>query len=119
FDPIYTPDGRWVYLGNKAANVITVIDAEKREVAKVLRGEGIAQPHGTAVSPDGRYVYVSNNNLSDPAHAMHAGAQPSAQPASSGGPGTVVVIDTRTQEIASVIQVGRNAAGIGLASPAQ
>lgn len=119
FDPIYTPDGRWVYLGNKAANVITVIDAEKREVAKVLRGEGIAQPHGTAVSPDGRYVYVSNNNLSDPAHAMHAGAQPSAQPASSGGPGTVVVIDTRTQEIASVIPVGRNAAGIGLASPAR
>jgi hypothetical protein len=29
------------------------------------------------------------------------------------------VIDARTQEIASVIQVGRNAAGIGLAVPAQ
>jgi YVTN family beta-propeller protein len=123
FDPIYTPDGRWVYLGNKAANAITVIDAETHTVAKVVRGEGIAQPHGTAVSPDGRFVYVSNNNLSDPSHAMHAGAQPAAQPAKSaapsGGLGTIVVIDTRTQEIASVIQVGHNAAGIGLAVPAQ
>jgi YVTN family beta-propeller protein len=119
FDPVYTPDGKWVYLGNKAANAITIVDAEKHTVGKVIRGDGIAQPHGTAVSPDGRYVYVSNNNLSDPSHAMHAGAQPAAQPAGSGGRGTVVVIDTRTQEIASVIQVGRNAAGIGLAVPAQ
>jgi YVTN family beta-propeller protein len=122
FDPIYTPDGKWVYLGNKAANAITVIDAEKRTVAKVIRGEGISQPHGTAVSPDGRYVYVSNNNLSDASHAMHAGAQqPSGQqakPSAPPGVGTVVVIDTQTQAIVSVIPVGHNAAGIGLAHAA-
>jgi YVTN family beta-propeller protein len=119
FDPIFTPDGKWVYLGNKAANAITIVDAGSHTVAKVLRGEGIAQPHGTAVSSDGRYVYVSNNNLSDPSHAMHAGAQPAAQPAGSGGKGTVVVIDTRTQAITSVIPVGLNAAGIALATPVQ
>ena len=119
FDPIFTPDGKWVYLGNKAANSITIVDAGSHTVAKVLRGEGIAQPHGTAVSSDGRYVYVSNNNLSDPSHAMHAGAQPAAQPAGSGGKGTVVVIDTRTQAITSVIPVGLNAAGIALATPVQ
>lgn len=122
FDPIYTQDGKWVYLGNKAANAITIVDAEQHKVAKVVKGDGIAQPHGTAVSPDGRYVYVSNNNLGDPSHAMHAGAQAAAQPAktgTTGGVGTVVVIDTQTQEIASVIPVGHNAAGIGLAVPAQ
>jgi YVTN family beta-propeller protein len=118
FDPIYTPDGRWIYLGNKAANAITIIDASTWRVSKVLRGVGIAQPHGSVVSPDGRYVYISNNNLSDATHAMHgdttkAAAAPAA--ATPPGVGTVVVIDTRTQEIASVIAVGHNASGMGTA----
>jgi YVTN family beta-propeller protein len=30
FDPIFTPDGRSVYLGNKAANTVTVIDMSTR-----------------------------------------------------------------------------------------
>ena len=120
FDPVYTPDGRWVYLGNKAANTITIIDAATKQVAKTLSGEGIAQPHGAVVSPDGRFVYISNNNLSDAGHAMHgaapapAAAQPA--PAKPAGTGTVVVIDTGTQEIVSVIPVGHNASGMGAAS---
>ena len=119
FDPIYTPDGRWIYLGNKAANAITIIDAGTRKVAKVLRGRGIAQPHGAVASPDGRFVYISNNNLGDAGqHAMHgdttrAAAAPATTPP---GVGTVVVIDTRTQEIASVIPVGHNASGMGTAA---
>jgi YVTN family beta-propeller protein len=122
FDPIFTPDGKWIYLGNKAANTVTIIDAESRRVAKVVHGEGIAQPHGTAASPDGRFVYVSNNNLGGNAHAMHrdtSAAAASAMPAPAGGPGTIVAIDTRTQEIAAVIPVGRNAAGIAVATPRQ
>src|SRR5690606_21245358 len=87
FDPIIARDGRKAYLGNKAANTITVVDLEKREVAAVIRGDGIAQPHGAAVSPDGRYIYISNNNLSVPAgsHIGHGG-----QPAKSAGPGPIV-----------------------------
>jgi DNA-binding beta-propeller fold protein YncE len=119
FDPIFTPDGRHVVLGNKAANVISVVDLQKHEVS-VLRGAGIAQPHGTAVSPDGRWIYVSNNNLNVPAgsggaHAMHGGASaPAPQPA---GPGTVVVIDASTRKIAKVIEVGHNASGIAVRTP--
>lgn len=118
FDPIYTPDGRWIYLGNKAANAITIIDAGTRKVAKVLRGQGIAQPHGAVASPDGRYVYISNNNLGDAGqHAMHGDTtRAAAAPAPTApGLGTVVVIDTRTQTIATVIPVGHNASGMGTA----
>jgi DNA-binding beta-propeller fold protein YncE len=116
FDPLYSRDGRWVYVGNKAANTITVLDMQKAAVAKVLEGAGIAQPHGTVLSPDGRYVFVSNNNLKDAGHAMHGGGQ---QPTAStkGGAGTVVVIDARTNEIVKVIEVGRNATGIGARQP--
>jgi DNA-binding beta-propeller fold protein YncE len=113
FDPIFTPDGRYVVVGNKAANAISVIDLQKYDVT-VLRGAGIAQPHGTAVSPDGRWIYVSNNNLNVPAgsgqHAMHAAPGP-VQPA---GAGTVVVIDADTRKITKVIEVGHNAAGIAV-----
>ena len=115
FDPIFTPDGRYVIVGNKAANAISLVDLQKHDV-RVLRGAGIVQPHGTAVSPDGKWVYVSNNNLSAPAgsgqgaHAMHT-AQSAAQPA---GAGTIVVIDAQTRQIAKVIEVGHNAAGIAV-----
>ncbi|HEX6309418.1 MAG TPA: YncE family protein [Longimicrobiales bacterium] len=110
FDPIFTPDGRWVYLGNKAANTVTVIDMTARRVADVISGQGLAQPHGIATSRDGRFVYVSNNNLGQ-THDM-AGHAPAA-PAQPAGRGTVVVIDTATREIATVIEVGHNASGIG------
>ena len=115
FDPIFTADGRYVVLGNKAADAISIVDLQKNSVA-VLKGKGVAQPHGTALSPDGRWVYVSNNNLNLPAgsvaHAMHGGAPaPALQPA---GPGTIVVIDAKSLEIAKVIEVGHNAAGIAV-----
>lgn len=117
FDPVFTRDGRWVYLGNKAANTITAIDTRTWAVAAQITGNGISQPHGTAVSPDGRYVYVSNNNLKTPA-AMpgmdHSTMPMPAAPAGAGGNGTVVVIDASTHTIVKVIEVGHNAAGIAV-----
>jgi DNA-binding beta-propeller fold protein YncE len=115
FDPVFAPDGRYVIVGNKAANAISIIDLQKYDVA-VIKRAGIAQPHGTAVSPDGRWIYVSNNNLNVAAgsgqnpHAMHAAPGP-VQPA---GAGTIVVIDARTRNVAKVIEVGHNASGIAV-----
>ena len=117
FDPIFTRDGRWLYVPNKAANTVTVIDMDTRRVVRVIEGEGLAQPHGVALSPDGRFVYISNNNTGAPhdmaamaggEHAEHAPA-----PAPAPGLGTVVVIDTETQSIVEVIEVGHNATGMG------
>jgi DNA-binding beta-propeller fold protein YncE len=114
FDPVFTPDGRYVVVGNKAANAISVIDLEKYGV-DVLRGTGVVQPHGTAVSPDGRWIYVSNNNLNVPAgsgqHAGHGAPASGVQPL---GPGTIVVIDAGSRKIAKVIEVGHNASGIAV-----
>lgn len=116
FDPLFTPDGRWLYLGNKAANTVTVIDMTTREVATVIRGDGLVQPHGIAVSADGTRVYVSNNNLRQ-AHDMGAGHEMHAAAAAPAGAGTVVVIDTATRRIIEVIEVGHNATGIGTRTP--
>lgn len=120
FDPVFTRDGRWIYLGNKMMNTITAIDTRDWSVASVIKGQGISQPHGTAVSADGRWVYVSNNNLKDvhamPGMTMPADHQMPAAPSGPPGNGTVVVIDAATHKVVKVIEVGHNAAGIAVAA---
>ena len=100
--PAFTPDGRWVYVPLNRANQVAVIDARTWEVADRIEGRGIAEPHGAAPSPDGRFMFVSNNNLQGTYVA--SGADPKV--------GTVVVIDVATREIVKVIEVGPNATGL-------
>lgn len=103
--PTFTPDGRFVYVGNKVANTVTVFDPRGGRVVEVIEHEGIAQPHGAVTSPDGRWVYVSNNNSNGDYVA-----------ASGASVGTVVVFDARTLDVVKVIEVGAGAAGLGVRS---
>lgn len=103
----FSPDGRFVYFGNQGANTVTVVDAARWTVAAVIRGEGLAEPHGIAVSSDGRRVYVSNRNLKG-AYSPKGGSP------GSGGVGNVVVIDARARSIVKVIDVGPGPSGIAI-----
>jgi DNA-binding beta-propeller fold protein YncE len=103
--PVFTPDGRWVYFGNKAADEVTIVDMETLTVAGVLRGDGVAQPHGAAVSDDGRFVYISGNNSDGTWRPMGSSGEPP-------WPGALLVIDTNLRAIIDVIPVGAGAAGV-------
>lgn len=103
--PVFTPDGRFAYVPRKNANAVSVIDVSAREESAVVTGSGLSQPHGSAVRPDGRYVYVTNNNLK--------GAYTPRYDLPGDPPGTVTVIDTRTHEIVKVIEVENYPTGIG------
>ena len=107
--PQFSPDGDFVYFGNQEANTVTVVRTEDWTVDAVIEGNGLAEPHGIAVAPDGRHVYVSNRNLA-------GNYVPANDPGEGNRPGTVVVIDTETREIVSVIEVGKYAAGMGIQS---
>ncbi len=103
--PVFTPDGSRVYVGNKDANTVTVLDVARRSVSAVITGNGLAQPHGAAASPDGKWIYVSNNDLNDVySPRYYFKGEPH--------PGTVVVINTATNQIERVIEVGNYAAGM-------
>jgi YVTN family beta-propeller protein len=78
---------------------------ESRTVDAVIRGNGLAQPHGAALTEDGKYLYVTNNNLD--------GTYTPTGSSSENPVGTVTVIDTETREIIKVIEVGNYPTGIG------
>lgn len=110
FESIFTHDGKLVFVTNIDANRVTVVDAATWQVVKTIEHEGLSQPHGLALSPDGRYVYVSNRFQSGGAHD-HEGHKPT-------GNGTLVAICIPTLTVDAVLPVGHYAAGIGAPVPA-
>lgn len=101
--PVISPDGATAYVPVKGANEVVVVDIASRSITTRITGNGLAQPHGSALSPDGRFLYVTNNNSKGT--YTPTGDDPKT--------GTVVVIDTESDEIVSVIETGRNPTGIG------
>ena len=103
--PVFSPDGRFVYFGNKMASTVTVVDVENRSVAAAIEGDGVSQPHGAAISPDGRHVYIASNNL----NGTYTPRYPFGD---NDKPGTVAVINTETRAIEKVLEIGPNATGL-------
>ncbi len=102
--PVFSPDGNFVWFGNKMGNRATVVDVAERKVAETI--EGLSEPHGAAISPDGRNVYISNNNLN--------GAYPGRYKWQDGHlPGIIAVIDSESREITKMLEVGPNPTGLG------
>lgn len=102
--PSYLPDGSRIFVPRKQADAISIIDAAARTETGVVSGPGIAQPHGSAVRPDGRYVYVTSNNLNGgytPRYYQDGDAN-----------GAVVVIDAASLQIVKVIEVENYPTGI-------
>lgn len=104
--PVFSPDGRFVYFGNKEDHSVSVINMKSLMIEATIEGEGLAQPHGAALSMDGKYLYISNNNL-------NGNYNPEGLEDTQGLPGTVTVINTKTREIEKIIEVGQYASGIG------
>lgn len=108
--PTYSPDGRFVYFGNLGANTVTVVDAESWTVVNEISGEGLSEPHGIAVTPDGARLFVSNRNVK--------GAYAATEALGFDEPnGTITVIDPASGEIVEVLEVAPYPAGLGMVAP--
>lgn len=103
--PVFSPDGRFLYVPRKMANAVSVIDMESETEVAEITGEGLAEPHGSAIRADGRYLYVSGNNL--------RGTYTPRYDLGSDPPGTIAVIDTESREIVKVLEVENYPTGIG------
>ena len=109
--PVFAPDSRHAYVPNKGANAVSVVDTQAMEVVAVIEGQGMAQPHGSALSADGRFLYVSQQNTGAPMD-MSPGATMSGHEGHQ-MPGMVTVIDTEAREIVKVLQIGMLPSGVG------
>ena len=87
-------------LFRSATNTVTALNTGPLDTTSI-EGTGLANPHGSALSPDGQLLYISNAN-------------PNGSYESSSGEDvdTVVVIDTQTRDIETVVEVGKEPAGI-------
>ena len=106
--PTFAPDGSRAYVPRKQADAVSVIDMSTRSESAAVSGRGLSQPHGSAVRPDGAYLYISNNNLD--------GAYTTRYPSEGGPAGTVTVIDTATLRVVKVLEVENYPTGLGTRS---
>ncbi len=100
--PSFSPDGRTLWVPSKRSGVVNAIDVGTQQVVAQVRDPALALPHGSAVSADGRRVFVSANNTDGTWAPQGAGAKP----------GALVVIDAATHAVERAIPIGPNAAGL-------
>lgn len=100
--PSFTPDGAEVWIPTQENNGVTVVRTSDWTVVDRIQHVAFAEPHGSVVSPDGRRVFVSGQNV----RTGFGG----------GDDGTVVVIDRATREVVHVVQIGAYGAGMARAA---
>jgi DNA-binding beta-propeller fold protein YncE len=112
FDPVFSPDGKSVYVPVKSTNEIVVVDATTWKIMRRIRDASFKEPHQIVFSSDGATAFVTNNNkmdhMADPAHAGHT--MPGG---ASGGPASLSVLDVASGTVIKSIELGRNLTGMG------
>lgn len=106
WDPVFSRDGRYVFFGNQRTNTVTVVDTNGWKVIRVIEHPALAQPYGSALSPDGMFVYIANRHIGAGDHAAHGTG-------SAERDATVLVIDAASLSVSGVIHVSGDATGIG------
>ncbi|MGH7491007.1 MAG: beta-propeller fold lactonase family protein [bacterium] len=100
-----TPNGEYVYVANQISSDVTVIRVADNQVVNTIEHDSFANPHGVAFTPDGRFAYVTNENLD--------GSFPQHHPTEGGGNiGNVQVIDTQSFAVVKTIEVEVDPTGI-------
>ena len=103
-----------VYVADEGASAVSVIDAKSfKKIGCIVVGQG---PHNVQVSPDGKWVWVTNNG--DPAKAgekMPAHEMPKAEHGAMAGAGAVWVIDAATDAVVAKVPVGKHPAHVVVA----
>ncbi|KAA3610004.1 MAG: YncE family protein [Calditrichaeota bacterium] len=103
--PVLANDGETLYLGNKMSNSVSAVNIVTKNVVNIT-GNGLASPHGSALSKDGKYLFISNQNT-------NGDYIPNDSSGNASDTGTVVVINTSGNTIEKVIEVGKTPSGIG------
>jgi YVTN family beta-propeller protein len=111
--PVYSPDGTTVYVPNRLSHSVSVVDASDPAtptVTATIADPSFSMPHGSAITDDGRRLFVSNRNL-------EGDYTPRYPLGDNEVIGTVSVIDTETNEVIKVIETEEYASGMAIYQP--
>ncbi len=110
-----TPDGSRVYVANWGKNAVDVIDTGTRSLVMTIdnsmagdHGPVFARPHGVAMSHDGRFAFVSNENTNGEYPPHHGGE--------TSGNGNLVVIELATNHVMKTIELEVDPTGVAFAA---
>lgn len=109
----FAKDNRTVYLSLLLRNGVAEVDLEKGTVRRVIEGR-MAQPYSMALSPDGKFAFVANQNTGALApgksgHDMHGMAGHDASD------GWLSVIDLKNGSLKTTLMLGKGPTGMGAA----
>ena len=111
FDPVFTVDGRFVWVPVKSTNEIAIVSTTEWTVTARVKDDSFKQPHQVVFSSDGTTAFVTNNNkmdhMADPAHAGHP------MPAGTGDGAALAIVDVATRKVVKAIPLGKNLTGMG------
>jgi DNA-binding beta-propeller fold protein YncE len=111
FDPVFTPDGKFVWVPVKSSNALVILEsATWTEVARIT-DDNLKQPQQIVFTSDGATAFVTNNNkmdhMADPAMAGHSMPGMDA-------PGALVIVNVKTRMVEQAIPLGKNLTGMGI-----
>ncbi|MCH7638360.1 MAG: YncE family protein [Bacteroidetes bacterium] len=121
--PVFSPDGSTIYVPNRISHDVSVVDVASRSVTDTIGnpdgGEAVfSEPHGSAITADGSMLFIANRNLN---FGLWTPPYPTldedGEPLPNTEFGNVVVVDTETNEVMSVIQMGKWASGMSIYDP--
>ncbi len=109
--PKYSEDGSQIFVGNNLSNTVSVVSTSSSLQQKVYGSgdgsDGLAQPHGLVLSPGNPLIYVSNRNV----NGLYS---PRYDFGDNSKTGTVVVINTQTDQIEKIIEIEAFPSGIAI-----
>jgi DNA-binding beta-propeller fold protein YncE len=111
FDPVFSADGRTVWVPIKGADEIAIVDTADWAVTHRIRDPAFSHPHAIVFSSDGRSAFVSNNGgamMHEAGDASHNAA------ATAGATGSVAIIDVGSRSVVASIPLGANVTGLGV-----
>lgn len=97
-----------VYTANEGAAVVDVLDAASlKPLSSIHVG---MKPHNVQVSPDGKFVWVTN--MGEPGKMAADGAKQESEGGHHDKPGAVWVIDAGTEAVVAKVPVGKHPAHV-------
>lgn len=117
WDPVFSPDGRFVYFSLFQGNAIAEIDVAARRVTRRITAD-LAQPYDLIMRRDGKYLFVVNQNTGA---STSGGSAHDHMPGMAGMPakamkdGWLSVIDVASGKLVKTLMLGNGPTGAGAA----